>query len=207
MLLRRAADLARTRTRGSRPSTPARPRRAPGVTAVHVISPAGHGNPVGRHGNRRRGRRHRGARRATRVRKIKVEYEVLPHLVREEDLAKAGRARQSRRRAGHRRSRQGLPGSRSRSREGDYGIPVLTHCCLEPHGGVIAWKGDKVDYWPTTQNVSGIAGDARAEAQGAGGQHPRAPGAHGRRLRQQVLGGPLGRRLRPSSRRRAAARR
>ena len=24
--------------------------------------------------------------------------------------------------------------------EGEYGIPVITHCCLEPHGQVIDWK-------------------------------------------------------------------
>ena len=26
--------------------------------------------------------------------------------------------------------------------EGQYGIPVITHCCLEPHGNVIEWNGD-----------------------------------------------------------------
>ena len=46
------------------------------------------------------------------VRKIKVEYEVLPHLVREDDLAKAGARAKAGRRAGHRRSRQGFQGSR-----------------------------------------------------------------------------------------------
>ena len=39
------------------------------------------------------------------VRKIKVEYEVLPHLVNEDDLSQGRRARQSRRREAHRRSR------------------------------------------------------------------------------------------------------
>ena len=43
--------------------------------------------------------------------------------------------------------------------EGQYGIPVITHCCLEPHGKVIEWKGDQVNFWPSTQNVSGIGGD------------------------------------------------
>ena len=47
------------------------------------------------------------------VRKIKVEYEVLPHLVKEDDLAKAGARGKVARRAGRRRSRQGLPGRRS----------------------------------------------------------------------------------------------
>src|SRR5216684_1091374 len=70
------------------------------------------------------------------TRKIKVQYEVLPHLVREDDLSEAGA-----------------------SVEGRYGIPVITHCCLEPHGNVIEWKGDHINFYPSTQNVSGIGGD------------------------------------------------
>ena len=46
------------------------------------------------------------------VRAIKVDYEVLPHLVKEEDLAKAG-ARAKAAGESHRRSGQGLPASRS----------------------------------------------------------------------------------------------
>lgn len=91
------------------------------------------------------------------VRKIKVQYEVLPHLVREEDLAKAGpRARA----AGEK-----LTGDPDKAfqgadvvSEGSYAIPVVTHCTLEPHGAVMQWQGDKVNFWPTTQAVSAIAG-------------------------------------------------
>jgi xanthine dehydrogenase YagR molybdenum-binding subunit len=37
---------------------------------------------------------------------------------------------------------------------------VLTHCCLEPHGQAVEWDGgDKFNYWPSTQNVSGLATD------------------------------------------------
>ena len=43
--------------------------------------------------------------------------------------------------------------------EGEYLIPVITHCCLEPHGQTVAWSGDKVEYFPSTQNVSGIGTD------------------------------------------------
>ena len=46
--------------------------------------------------------------------------------------------------------------------EGSYGIPVITHCCLEPHGQVIQWKGDQVNYWPSTQYVSGMGRHAGA---------------------------------------------
>ncbi len=65
-----------------------------GVKAVHVVAPAGTEIQWEGWEDRRRGGHHRrdGARcRAP----IKVEYEVLPHLVKEDDLSKAGaRAKQ-----------------------------------------------------------------------------------------------------------------
>lgn len=92
------------------------------------------------------------------LRAIKVEYEVLPHLVREDNLAKAGPRAKA---AGEQVT--GDPDQALRdadaSVEGFYGIPVLTHCCLEPHGQVVEWKGEKVEYFPSTQNVSGVGGD------------------------------------------------
>ena len=92
------------------------------------------------------------------IRKIKVEYEILPHVVREENLAKVGNRAKP---AGEQTT--GDPDQAFKDAdavsEGDYGIPVITHCCLEPHGQIIAWKGDKVEYWPSTQNVYGVAGD------------------------------------------------
>ena len=92
------------------------------------------------------------------VRKIKVEYEVLPHLVKEDDLQKAAsRARQGAER---------LVGDPDKAlqdaevvSEGTYGIPVVNHCCLEPHGQIIQWTpDDHVNVWPSTQNVPGYAG-------------------------------------------------
>ncbi|MCS1408024.1 MAG: putative xanthine dehydrogenase molybdenum-binding subunit XdhA [Verrucomicrobia subdivision 3 bacterium] len=38
--------------------------------------------------------------------------------------------------------------------EGNYGIPVITHCCLEPHGQVTEVKDGELYVWPSTQNVS-----------------------------------------------------
>jgi xanthine dehydrogenase YagR molybdenum-binding subunit len=92
------------------------------------------------------------------VRKVKVQYEVLPHLVREDDLSKAGARAKS---AGE--QVKGDPDKAFQEAdatvEGRYGIPVITHCCLEPHGNVIEWKGDHIEFRPSTQNVSGIGGD------------------------------------------------
>lgn len=92
------------------------------------------------------------------IRAIKVDYEVLPHLVREDDLKKAGNRGKP---AGE--TIVGDPdkalSAAEVTLEGEYGIPVITHCCLEPHGQVIAWKGDQIQYWPSSQNVSGVGGD------------------------------------------------
>jgi len=73
------------------------------------------------------------------VRKIKVDYEVLPHFVEDHDLAKAGsRAKQGGERV------VGDPDKAMQeaeaSCEGQYGIPVVYHSCLEPHGQIIQWK-------------------------------------------------------------------
>jgi xanthine dehydrogenase YagR molybdenum-binding subunit len=92
------------------------------------------------------------------IRRIKVDYEVLPHLVREDNLEKAGS-----------RSRpagevvQGDPDAAFKQaavvHEASYGIPVITHCCLEPHGSIVAWSADKIEFLPSTQSVSAIGGD------------------------------------------------
>ena len=90
------------------------------------------------------------------VRKIKVEYEVLPHFVREADLAAAGAPGKG---AGE--SVIGDPDQAMKEAEavseGTYGIPVINHCCLEPHGQIIQWAGDNVNVWPSTQNVTQYA--------------------------------------------------
>jgi xanthine dehydrogenase YagR molybdenum-binding subunit len=41
--------------------------------------------------------------------------------------------------------------------EGYYGVPVITHMCLEPHGSTCFWDGDKLIAYLSTQNVSGTA--------------------------------------------------
>jgi xanthine dehydrogenase YagR molybdenum-binding subunit len=40
---------------------------------------------------------------------------------------------------------------------GIYGLPVITHCCLEPHGQVTEIRDGELFIWPSTQNVSGYA--------------------------------------------------
>lgn len=90
------------------------------------------------------------------VRAIKIDWEILPHVVREENLAKAGTRAKA---AGEQVT--GDPDKAYADAQvkldGEYGIPVITHCCLEPHGQVISWKGNQLDYWPSTQAVSTVA--------------------------------------------------
>ncbi len=92
------------------------------------------------------------------ARAVKVEYEVLPHVVREEDPAKVG--------ANAKPSGEQVVGDPDAAfkeadavSEGFYGLPVISHVTWETHGQVIQWKGDSLEYWPSTQNVSGIGGD------------------------------------------------
>jgi xanthine dehydrogenase YagR molybdenum-binding subunit len=92
------------------------------------------------------------------VRKIRVDYEVLPHLVKEEDLSRAGAnvkpaAEQT----------QGNPDEAFTKaeiiHEGYYGINTITHCCLEAHGQVVEFDGDNCTLYASTQAVTRIGGD------------------------------------------------
>jgi xanthine dehydrogenase YagR molybdenum-binding subunit len=40
--------------------------------------------------------------------------------------------------------------------EQTYSMPVVTHCCLEPHGSVATWTDSSLDVYISTQSVSGI---------------------------------------------------
>ncbi len=130
--------------------------RLPGVTAVRVITKAG--EEVQWEGMEiavAAASSEEIARDA--VRKIKIEYEMLPHFVREDNLAKTGNRAKP---AGEQVT--GDPDKAFQDAdavsEGFYAIPVISHCCLEPHGQTIAW-GEKLEFWPSTQSVSTIGGD------------------------------------------------
>jgi xanthine dehydrogenase YagR molybdenum-binding subunit len=129
--------------------------KLPGVKAVHVVSPAGteiqwQGTEIAAVA----AETEEVAREA--ARRIKVEYEILPHLVKDDDLSKVGARGKA---AGE--QLQGDPdkafSDADAVSEGKYGIPVINHCCLEPHGQVIQWKGGSVMVWPSTQNITDYA--------------------------------------------------
>ncbi|MBA3976320.1 MAG: xanthine dehydrogenase family protein molybdopterin-binding subunit [Candidatus Solibacter sp.] len=92
------------------------------------------------------------------ARAIRIDYEVLPHLVNEIDLKKASHRAKA---AGE--QIEGDPDAALKAAEvvseGNYFIPALQHCCLEPHGCVVQWTGDKVEFNPSTQAVTAVQGD------------------------------------------------
>lgn len=133
-------------------------KSTPGVTAVYEVAKAGDEIQwCGQELAAVAAEREEVARDA--ARKIKVDWEVMDHLVDESDLKTAGKRAKA---AGEQ-----LTGDPDKAfqepgvvvSEGHYAIPAITHCCLEPHGQVIQWDGNTMNYWPSTQNVSGIGGD------------------------------------------------
>ena len=91
------------------------------------------------------------------ARAVVVKYEVLPHLVREEDLSKAGTERIT-------PAAENLTGDPNKAFaeaevtvEGSYSVPVITHCCLESHGQITEWEADdKLNVYPSTQAVTAV---------------------------------------------------
>ncbi|MEW6159911.1 MAG: xanthine dehydrogenase family protein molybdopterin-binding subunit [Verrucomicrobiota bacterium] len=94
------------------------------------------------------------------VRKIKVEYKVLEHQVVDTnpDLAKGNPGKKEQGNVDEAFAKADVVHS------GDYGIPVITHCCLEPHGQVAEIREGELYVWPSTQNVSGYADRGLSEA-------------------------------------------
>jgi xanthine dehydrogenase YagR molybdenum-binding subunit len=91
------------------------------------------------------------------ARRVKVEYEVLPHLVHEEDLSKVGS--QGKVTADEKKGDAAAAFSAPDTvvHEGVYGSSIITHCCMESHGQVVEWNSDgTLTVWASTQNVSGI---------------------------------------------------
>lgn len=96
------------------------------------------------------------------ARRIRVRYEPLPFLANDvspEEAAQHG-AQYVRRLA---ERVEGDPDGGFRQaevvHEGRYGLPVINHCCLEAHGAVAEWEGDRLHVWISTQNVSGVGGE------------------------------------------------
>jgi xanthine dehydrogenase YagR molybdenum-binding subunit len=90
------------------------------------------------------------------VRAIKVDYEVLPHFVNEENRAGAPREEPGS------EDTVGDPDGAMAAAEvkikGTYGIPTVAHNCMEAHGQIVQWTGpDTLTAWCSTQAVAGLA--------------------------------------------------
>ncbi len=119
---------------------------------------------------------------------IKVTYEKLSHLVVDTDAKMAGdRARPANaQKVGD--IDKGWAESEVTS-EGDYGLPVITHCCLEPHGSVTEWTDENnLLVHLSTQFVSGIAGQMAT---------PLGVPAANIRVKQEHIGGGFGSKFGP----------
>jgi xanthine dehydrogenase YagR molybdenum-binding subunit len=93
------------------------------------------------------------------VRKIKIQYEVLPHLVNEEDFSQVGDRTLKVTEEKTPNAENAFSDPEAVTSEGYYGIPVITHCCLETHGQVAEWTDSQnLKVWASTQNVSGLPG-------------------------------------------------
>jgi xanthine dehydrogenase YagR molybdenum-binding subunit len=91
------------------------------------------------------------------IRAIKIQYEVLPHLVIDTDPKAAGDLAKVVGDSTEGKPAEGFAQAEAIS-EGFYGNSVITHCCLEAHGLVAEWPDDqKLLVHLSTQNVSGTA--------------------------------------------------
>jgi xanthine dehydrogenase YagR molybdenum-binding subunit len=84
---------------------------------------------------------------------IKVDFKPVDHVVKDTD-PELSKERPSKREAGN--VEEAL-GKADIVHSGRYGLPVITHCCLEPHGQVMELREGELFVWPSTQNVSGYA--------------------------------------------------
>ncbi len=91
---------------------------------------------------------------------VKVEYKGIDHDIRDNDPALSKVKPDSR--------EQGNVEEALAKAEvvhtGSYGCPVITHCCLEPHGQVAEYRDGELLVWPSTQAVSGYADRGLADA-------------------------------------------
>jgi len=89
------------------------------------------------------------------ARAVVVKYKELPHLVDSSNPNPAGEFRKAMdpEIVGH-------PDQAFKAAEvvceGDYGMPVITHCCLETHGAVVAWSASGIEVHISTQSVAAI---------------------------------------------------
>jgi xanthine dehydrogenase YagR molybdenum-binding subunit len=90
---------------------------------------------------------------------VKVSYEILPHVVKEQDLTKVGDRVSPAADKTKGDPEAAFAAAGAVVHEGFYGLPVITHCCLESHGQVVEWDGDNIIVYASTQAVGRIGAD------------------------------------------------
>jgi xanthine dehydrogenase YagR molybdenum-binding subunit len=97
---------------------------------------------------------------------IKADFEILDHLVKEEDALANPEAKTVGARPNVSAGGAGTVGNVENAYkeadavvEGEYGVATICHQCLESHGLVAEWEGDNLTVWCSTQAVFGTAGD------------------------------------------------
>ena len=191
-----ASSARRIRTRGSSRSTSTAAQRAPGVKAAIVWRDPANAqrNTVMYQGDEVAAVAADTEEHAIdAARLVKVEYEVLPHVI----SRRSGAGRATRRRC----SRAATSSQGQAQETGDlaagfkqaaftveqtYATHVITHVCLESHGAVCEWDGDHLTAWVSTQGISAAREGFASGAEHPAGQRPRDHAVHGRRLRQQA---------------------
>ena len=95
--------------------------------------------------------------------RVKVEYKPLEHQVVDSDpeLFKGNPGKKEQGNVDEAFGAEGVV-----IHTGNYGVPVITHCCLEPHGQVSEISNGELYVWPSTQNVSGYADRGLSDAAG-----------------------------------------
>ncbi len=88
------------------------------------------------------------------IRLVKAEYERGKPQVDDTDLAKAEGRPRTRTDGDPEKAFAEAAGTISNR----YNVAMITHCCLEPHGQVSEFSDGALNVWPSTQNVSGYAG-------------------------------------------------
>ena len=96
------------------------------------------------------------------ARAVKVEYEVLPSVI-NVDAALAGQVPEVFEGGNVRDGRGAEAGDLAAgfqaaafTVEQTYETPVITHVCMETHGTVCEWDGDRLTAWVSTQGVNGM---------------------------------------------------
>jgi len=95
--------------------------------------------------------------------RVKVEYKVLPHQVVDSDPSFFNGDKDK-------VSKKETPNVDEAFTKadivvkGEYGIPVITHCCLESHGQVSELRDGELYLWPSTQSISRYADRSISDA-------------------------------------------